>query len=76
MATKLDQCKSDLKQTWKISYEVLGKNQIAPFFKYLLGGACPEPPLQMRIPPLFQKYFKPPPPPPQNEILGTPLMMT
>ena len=27
MATKLDQCKSDLKQTWKLIYEVLGKNK-------------------------------------------------
>ena len=27
MATKLDQCKSDLKQTWKLIYEVLGRNK-------------------------------------------------
>ena len=27
MGTKLDQCKSDLKQTWKLIYKVLGKNK-------------------------------------------------
>ena len=27
MDTKLDQCKSDLKQTWKLIYKVLGKNK-------------------------------------------------
>ena len=46
-------------------------HQIAPFLKIFSGEHAPEPPSDMQIPHLLQKYFKPP----RNEILDTPLYM-